>query len=382
MLHSITTNNYKMKKAIGLLAALAVFSCEPKEEVGFEISGTLKGFDDGETLYVNQVSNSGRMAPIDSTTIKGEKFNISLPKVASSDYSILSFGSTRGNILLLSENAKIEIEAEKGKLEDRTVKGGEQNQIFTTFYESVKGIAKQQESLAKQNQEAVKSANYQEQVRLAKLNDSLQQIQKDIRLKYAKNEPQSLVNVMAIAELMNMNVLKPKELNSFYEALDANIRESRLGKLVGDNLETAISSSTEIGDEVADFFGPNTEGEPTYLKKNLGKLTLLDFWASWCKPCRYENPNVVRVYNKYHDKGLEIISISLDRDKAKWIKAIEDDKMNWKHISNLKFWQEPIAKKFGVRSIPATFLLDENGVIIAKNLRGQALEDKIAELLK
>ncbi len=371
-----------MKKAIGLLAALAVFSCGPKAEEGFEISGTLKGFDEGETVYVNQVSDSGRMVPVDSTTISQEKFKISLPKVASSDYSVLSFANTKGNILLLSENAKITIEAEKGKLEDRVIKGGEQNQVFSTFYETVKDIAKQQETLALQNREAQQSGDYEAQVGLAKSNDSLQKIQQDIRLKYAKHEPQSLVNVMAIAELMNMNVVKPKELNGYFEALDSTLRESRLGKLVGDNLETAMSASTDVGDEVADFFGPNTEGEPTYLKQNLGKLTLLDFWASWCKPCRYENPNVVRVYKKYHDKGLEIISISLDRDKAKWLKAIEDDKMDWKHISNLKFWQEPIAKKFGIRSIPATFLLDENGVIVAKNLRGQALEDKVAELLQ
>lgn len=370
-----------MKKVIGLLAVLAVFSCVKKEEV-FKISGTLKGFENGEVLYINQVSNSGRMVPVDSTTIDQEKFEITLPKVEASDYSIISFANTKGSILLLSENDEVVISAEKGKLDDRQITGGKENTIFVAFYDEVKNVAKQQKALAQQNQIAAKAGNYQEQLRLGKENDSLQTIQKNIRLKYAKNDSKSLVNVMAIAELMNTNVVTKKELFGYFEALPSNLKESRLGKLVGDNLESAMTSTNDIGDEVVDFFGPNPQGEPIYLKQNLGKLTLLDFWASWCKPCRYENPNVVRVYDKYHGKGLEIISVSLDKDKAKWLQAIEDDNMDWKHISNLKFWQEPIAKKFGVRSIPATFLLDEKGVIIAKNLRGQALEDKVAELLK
>jgi thiol-disulfide isomerase/thioredoxin len=119
------------------------------------------------------------------------------------------------------------------------------------------------------------------------------------------------------------------------------------------------------------------------LKDAMGEYTIIDFWASWCGPCRKENPNVVRVYNNYHDKGLNIISVSLDKagQKDRWIKAIKKDKMDWFHVSNLQFWQDPIAKQYGVRSIPATFLLDKNGIIIAKNLRGNALDAKVASLL-
>lgn len=370
-----------MKKILGLITVLVAFSCAPKKEEGFKVSGTLKGFEDGETVYINQVSNSGRMVPVDSTSIKEGKFEISLPKVESSDYSVITFSDTRGNILLLSENEAITVEAEKGKLQERKLSGGKVNAIFSTFYDRVIELANQQRELSEQNQKARVEGDYQEQVRLSKVNDSLQKAQKELRLEYVKKDPQSLVNIMAIAELMNMQE-KPKTLYGYFKELTPQLKESRLGKLIQENLEESLATTNEVGDEVEDFSAPSPEGTPLSLKKNLGKVTLLDFWASWCKPCRYENPNVVRVYNKYHDKGLEIISISLDRDKNKWLKAIETDQMAWKHISNLKFWQEPIAKRFGVRSIPATFLLDENGVIIAKNLRGQALEDKISEVLQ
>lgn len=114
----------------------------------------------------------------------------------------------------------------------------------------------------------------------------------------------------------------------------------------------------------------------------MGKITIIDFWASWCGPCRQENPNVVAVYNQYHSKGLNIIGVSLDTNPTRWKEAIAKDKLTWTQISNLQGWEDPIAKAYGVEGIPATFLLDENGIIIGKDLRGDQLKAKIASLLK
>lgn len=137
-----------------------------------------------------------------------------------------------------------------------------------------------------------------------------------------------------------------------------------------------------IGDEVPNFTAPQPNGEELSLEDAKGKYTLIEFWASWCGPCRVENPNLVKVYEKYHDRGFHIIGVSLDRSQVAWERAIEHDKLTWPQVSNLKFWQDPIARQFSVTFIPQNYLIDEDGKIVAKNLRAVSLDKKLNELLK
>jgi len=146
-------------------------------------------------------------------------------------------------------------------------------------------------------------------------------------------------------------------------------------------VESSPATSTSIGALAPDIALPNPDGQTMKLSDLRGKVVLLDFWAAWCRPCRMENPNVVKAYKKYHDKGFEVFSVSLDRDKASWTKAIKDDELIWPyHVSDLKYWQSEAAKIYGVTGIPATFLIGKDGRIIAKNLRGAALENALKEL--
>lgn len=138
--------------------------------------------------------------------------------------------------------------------------------------------------------------------------------------------------------------------------------------------------ATAIGQPAPEIALPNPEGEVVKLSSLQGNYVLVDFWAKWCGPCRAENPNIVRVYNKYKDKGFTVFGVSLDRNRADWLKAIEDDNLTWTHVSDLKFWQSEAAQTYNITAIPFSILLDPNGVIIDKNLRGQALEKKIAEI--
>lgn len=145
----------------------------------------------------------------------------------------------------------------------------------------------------------------------------------------------------------------------------------------------AAGGAVSVGSEAPNIELPSPDGKTYSLKDLRGKVVLLDFWASWCGPCRKENPTVVAAYNKYKSKGFEIFSVSLDKAKEPWIKAIEQDKLSWQyHVSDLQFWQSAPARTYGVSSIPASFLLDKEGKIIATNLRGAALDEKLAEVLK
>ena len=144
--------------------------------------------------------------------------------------------------------------------------------------------------------------------------------------------------------------------------------------------EMSRRAAFSIGGQAPDFTMNDPEGQPQKLSDFKGSVTLIDFWASWCGPCRRENPNVVKMYEKYHEKGFDILSVSLDKDKNRWLAAIEKDSLNWTHVSDLKGWQNEAAKMYGVKSIPETILLDNEGKIIARKLRGATLEAKLKEI--
>ena len=140
--------------------------------------------------------------------------------------------------------------------------------------------------------------------------------------------------------------------------------------------------NVQIGKIAPEFSLPDTAGVSVSLSDFRGKYVLLDFWASWCPPCRRENPNVVKAFQEYEDKNFTIIGISLDNNKDKWMKAIADDNLTWTHVSDLKYWDSEIPALYGVRGIPANILLDPNGVIIARNITGEDLHKTLQEVIK
>lgn len=365
---------------VGLLAL--VFSCA-KDKEGLNISGDLSGFKPNDMVFVNTVSDANRPIVIDSVPLIEGKFTISLPTPESKDFYFLSFAeSTKGNILFISENESLQIKADINDLRGAEITGGTENKIFVDFLGQIKAQSEVSQSIANDNNIARKNADYPGLQAAQKRKDSLTDAGKQMRLKILSDHPKSVTAVMALTDLVNLKLINATDAKSYLEKFSPELKDSRLGRSLETSISAIVETTNNIGDKVANFTAPSLSGQPLSLHDNLGKITILDFWASWCRPCRAENPNVVRVYNKYKSKGLEIIGISFDQKQEKWQKAVENDGLTWKHVSNLKGWKEPLGKPFGVRSIPTTYLLDENGVIIAKNLRGVALENKIAELLK
>jgi thiol-disulfide isomerase/thioredoxin len=198
---------------------------------------------------------------------------------------------------------------------------------------------------------------------------------------FVRNHPQSPM-VLYVLQLYAKNDPDAPALRSLFDGLSPAVKGSTGGKAFADKL--AIAAKTSIGATAMDFTQNDTTSKPVSLSAFRGRYVLVDFWASWCGPCRMENPNVVSAYTKYHPKGFDILSVSLDRpgDKDKWLKAIYADKLAWTHVSDLQFWQNAVAVEYGVGSIPQNFLIDPQGKIIGKGLRGEDLEKKLGEIFK
>ena len=198
---------------------------------------------------------------------------------------------------------------------------------------------------------------------------------------FVATHSKSYISLMVINQ-MGSQGSDPLEIDALYNGLDQSIKDMEMAKVLKGNIDK--SKVISIGSLAPDFTQADVNGNPVTLSSLRGKYVLIDFWASWCGPCRAENPNVVRTYNKYKDKNFTILGVSLDRtgEKEKWQNAIKNDGLNWTQVSDLKAWGNEAAVLYRVQSIPANFLLDPTGKIIAKDLRGSDLEDKLQAVLR
>ena len=225
--------------------------------------------------------------------------------------------------------------------------------------------------------------------RIQKQNVELRLELKNYGLNFLTQHPDTDFSLMLLESITLQKEFDAKLANEILEKIPNKISNRKYNievmQKINFNINNALSKAViEVNSIAPDFTAPDPEGNQITLSEILGKVTILDFWASWCRPCRVENPNFVKLYDKYHEKGLNIISVSLDREnqKSRWIKAIEKDNLSWYNVSNLKYWQDPVALMYNITSIPATFILDDKGTIIATRLRGSALEKKIDELFE
>ncbi|GGX25381.1 TlpA disulfide reductase family protein [Aquimarina muelleri] len=374
-----------MKRIALLATTLLLVACQ-KDQKGYSITADAAGFEDGTVVYINAISQSSRPIIIDSTTIQNEKFEVALPAPESNDFNYLTFKDIRGNVLFLAENNPIKMTIYKDSMRSSVITGGAENKLFHTYVNTLNKYNEEKTKLSNQHHVSSKLGEAEKALQISSKREELVKKEDQFRKDMAENNSGSLISIMALTDLLNLKKLTPQEAKTKFGTLNDSLKTTRLGKNLEQLINSAITMASQkridIGSTAEDFSAPTPNGKILSLKESMGKVTIIDFWASWCKPCRIENPNVVKVYNKYHKKGLNIIGVSLDKKQDAWTKAIADDNLEWNHVSNLQFWQEPIARAYGVRSIPATFILDEKGNIIAKNLRGPALEQKIAELLE
>jgi peroxiredoxin len=367
-------------------AALILTSCA--KENNYKIDGSAEGIKDGTKVFLQEISEQNQLVNIDTSAVKNGKFSFDPAEVENSDLNLITVEGINGNIIFVSENEKLKIKANKDSIIDSSVKGGEQNDFFKTYFDEVMGSNKERQRIQQEGMAAMRKKDTVKVDAIRAEMDDINENSVSKRLKMIDNHKESNISVLILSDLMGLRLIDAAKAEEKFNALSEKVKNSKKGKKLSEMIAKAKASEIaatlpEIGNMAPQFSAPTPQGEELALSDALGKYTIIDFWASWCKPCRMENPNVVNIYNKFHEKGLNIISVSLDKpdDKKSWMAAISKDKMNWYHVSNLLFWNEPVAKKYGVTAIPATFLLDANGKIIDKNLRGADLETKITSLL-
>ncbi|SHJ92195.1 TlpA disulfide reductase family protein [Pseudozobellia thermophila] len=370
---------------VSLCVLIGLSACNQKPE-GFTFTGNLTGeVENGTPVYLRTVGENGQPVDVDTTTVENGTF-VFTGQADSPEMHYVFVDKLMGYTAVIIENGEIELSAQKDSLGFAEVKGTMQNEVFADYVEKSKELNQRAQSIQQDMQQANMTRDTATAISLRDEMMELQETYQSFELDYIKSHPEALISALLIDRALSTRSVTAAEAQELYDALSPEIKNTTAAKTILGKLETqkqleANEKNTSIGAKAPNFSAPDPNGKELALNDVLGKVTLVDFWAAWCKPCRAENPNVVAVYKKYHEKGLNVIGVSLDRTKEAWIKAIEDDGLPWNHVSNVAYFNDPIAKLYNVNAIPAAFLLDENGIIVAKNLRGPALEAKVAELL-
>ena len=365
------------------LVGLALFSCKPENKDSYVINVTVDSIANGKLAKL--IYLEGRMPKTkDSAIVTSGKINFS-GKVDTPEMYYLAIDGIRGNLPFIIENADFEIEINKDTLFASEVSGGKENDLFIEYREYQKNLVKANQEYGQTFREARMNNDSLTMELMRKKYDSLMTISKNNDVEFIKKHSDYAVSALLFEQLYTNKAIEDEKASELYELLSDYAKNTRAAKDVKKLLD--INKATAVGSIAPEFSAPDKDGNMIALKDVRGKVTLVDFWAGWCRPCRMENPNVLSVYRKYHDKGLEIIGISLDgapnqpNAKEAWLKAVEEDSLPWTQVSNLKYFEDPVAKQYNIQSIPSSFILDADGKIVAKNLRGAELEVKIAELL-
>jgi len=366
-----------MKKLIQIALSFLLLSCSTESEK-FKIIGTTD-LDDGKKIFRVVADQNNQPIVLDTIIVSKGRFKFQ-GTVIEPDINFLYIEGIQGNIGFIIEPGTIKANILKDDLGSSEFKGTASNDSYVLYKDETKSLINSLNEIATEYERAIALGDDLLGNDLAEQHNDLRKKVKEYEIKFIQTHKNSFFSALFLEKYLSAKDLDIELAKAYYNNLDDKIRNTQTGNNIY-NLMNVSKKKIEVGELAPRFEGPDPNGSILKMNDLLGKVTILDFWASWCRPCRVENPNFVRIYNKFNGKGLNIIGISLDRDKNNWIKAISDDGLVWSQISNLKFWNDPIAKLYNISFIPQTYILDEEGRILSTNLRGAFLERKIEEIL-
>ena len=375
--------------ALAFMVILSV-SCKEEKKEGYEINGTINGINKGSSIYLDEVSFSGSITTID-TASAGDRGAFSLSgNIKKESLYRLRFNDNKYILLVLDEKpTSLTIEADTADLfiKPYTITGSPTSNSLKELLIGINGYQKEMSVYVQQVRNAENAITDSMKQALYILYQAKVEESKNYIKAYADTVSNGTLAVFAVANFLNpqtdlqdLNIISNKLATKF--PANESIKALAVALKPKNDNPYEMTQTFANGTAIPEITGFNPDGKSISLSSLRGKVVLIDFWASWCGPCRAENPNVVNVYNKYKDKGFDVFSYSLDDNKAKWADAIKKDGLIWPaHASQLKGWDSDICEQFNITSIPTNYLIDRNGNVIAFNLHGGALEQILQKVL-
>ncbi|WP_316842277.1 TlpA disulfide reductase family protein [Pedobacter gandavensis] len=365
--------------SLGLAILLNVAGANAQQAKSFSLKGELTGVKDGDKILLIRNIDQNTSDTL-SQTIKGGKFVLKGVVNNGAEFFSIRVENKRIRYNAFLDNSNMSIKANADDLSQSVITGSAAHTEYLKFSDAMAPLTNTMRALNKEYGEAKNASNSEKMAAISQQFDEIEGEQTKVTANFIRNNPDSYYTPYLILK----GDVEPTATLPIYNALSVVVKKSTYGIQLKARLDAL--ASVAIGVKAPNFSAQTPEGTTLSLNEVVakGKYTLIDFWASWCAPCRQENPNLVAAYEKFHDKGLNVLGVSLDKPTAAaaWKKAIADDKLTWYQISDLQYWQSPMVKLYAVRGIPHSVLVDANGIIVAKDLRGKALHDKLAELLK
>ncbi|MDQ7917792.1 TlpA disulfide reductase family protein [Mesonia sp. MT50] len=360
-----------------ILSVQAVTSQTKKNQLHAQIENV----PDGTLVYFSILVNENEKISLDSTQVKNGKFQIELPAVDHQVFSLLSIAGVRGDVSFINENKSLTAKIYPDSIYSSVMQGSDANELLTDYKAYMKERNAELIRMSRQfSTEELEDPNIREELESQQMAIARAIVAHNKEL--IKTHPNALPSLFIFSDLIDLPTITFTEMFQLYGKFSTLLKETPMGKKLGEKY--GESTGISIGDIAFNFSAKTPEGEELSLQDVMnkdGKYTLIEFWASWCSYCRAEMPNVVEVYKKYHEKGLNILSVSLDKEKSEWMDAIKKFGMNWDHVSILNGWDDPAVRLYQVSSIPMNYLLDEDGKVIEVKLKGADLEKKMQELL-